>query len=805
MRPVAPITPDVALYYGDLPPLAELAAFDWVVLDPGLTQDIAAASARMPRSRLLAYASVGEVRDNLPESAKPPAAWRIGRNPAWASTVIDQSADGWPAWFIEQVLRPQWARGFRGFFLDTLDSYQLAVSDEPARAAQRAGLVRLIRAVRAAFPQAALIVNRGFELLPQVADQVDLVAAESLYRRWNPQSQRYEDVPEADRNWLLGQLAEVRERHHLPALVIDYVAPAERPLARTVAARIQSHGLLAYVTNASHDGLGLGALEVLPRRVLMLHDTPIDSDAQLTYLPIHTELDMPVQYLGLVPEHLQVDHDALPEGPLAGRYAGIVSHFDAERARPALAAFLRRAIAEGIKVVSLGHLGIGGAAALRETYGIELKPGRPQAPVTVTQQDRAIGFEWTPVARVDTFRALTAPAGSTPLWQVRDGRGQLMDAIAYTPWGGYALWGQALARLPTRAQEMRWVVDPIEFLRRALALPDMPVPDLSTDSGRRMLMVHIDADGFANRSDLPGAPLASAVLFDEVISRYAVPTTVSVIEGETSPQGLYPQLSAELEATARRLFALPHVQIGSHTYSHPYTWAKAEAGEPGYALDLPGYRFDIEREVAGSIGYINSRLAPPGKRVQLFQWSGDCNPDERVLAAVARAGVLSINGGDTTLTRAQPTLTRAAPLGLRKGAQYQVYAPNQNENLYTELFTAPLYGYERVIESFELTERPRRLKPINVYFHTYSASRRAALEALHKVYRWALAQPTRPLHVADYVAKVLDFEDLVIARRGDAFQVRGAHALRELRVPQALGLPRVATSVALAGYRDADV
>jgi polysaccharide biosynthesis protein PelA len=353
---------------------------------------------------------------------------------------------------------------------------------------------------------------------------------------------------------------------------------------------------------------------------------------------------------------------------------------------------------------------------------------------------------------------------------------------------------------------VRWVVDPIAFLRQALALPPMPLPDLTTESGRRLLLAHVDGDGFANFSDQPGSPMAGAVLLNEVFERYRVPTTMSVIEAETSPQGLHPQHAEVLEAIARRIFALPHVEIGSHSYSHPFNWEKAAAAtaDGRYRLQLPGYVFDIEREVAGSIRYIEQRLAPAGKTVRLYQWSGDTNPGEAALAAVERAGIGSINGGDTLITRAQPSLTRVAPPGVRKGAHFQVYAPNQNENVYTNHYTAPLYGYERVIETFELTERPYRLKPINLYFHTYAASRRASLEALHKAWRWALAQPVHPVFTSAYVERVRNFEQIVIARGADGFLVRGAQALRQLRAPASLGVPQIAASRALAGYTEPD-
>ena len=124
--------------------------------------------------------------------------------------------------------------------------------------------------------------------------------------------------------------------------------------------------------------------------------------------------------------------------------------------------------------------------------------------------------------------------------------------------------------------------------------------------------------------------------------------------------------------------------------------------------------------------------------------------------------MLNMNGGDTLITRSNPSLALVAPLGVTKNGHFQVYAPNQNENVYTNNWLGPFYGYERVIETFELTNVPYRLKPIDIYFHTYSASKPASLKALDKVFRWATEQETNPVHASDYIRKVLDFNQLVV-------------------------------------------
>lgn len=101
-----------------------------------------------------------------------------------------------------------------------------------------------------------------------------------------------------------------------------------------------------------------------------------------------------------------------------------------------------------------------------------------------------------------------------------------------------------------------------------------------------------------------------------------------------------------------------------------------------------------------------------------------------------------------------------------------------------------------------MTDSPRRIKPVGIYYHTYSASKPAALKALKKVYDWALAQPLHPVHASEFVAKVQDFYDYAMARDGEGWRLRSSNgALRTVRLPPALGLPRPGASQAVAGWR----
>ena len=91
---------------------------------------------------------------------------------------------------------------------------------------------------------------------------------------------------------------------------------------------------------------------------------------------------------------------------------------------------------------------------------------------------------------------------------------------------------------------------------------------------------------------------------------------------------------------------------------------------------------------------------------------------------------------------------------------------------------------------------------MDIYYHTYIASKNASLESLRRVYQWASDQPYFPLFASDYSRKVLDFNDMVIGRRGDQWWIQGNGQLRTLRLPDGLALPALAQSSGVAGYRE---
>lgn len=615
----APLGTAVAFFYGANPPWAELQAFDLVVVDPDHVPNPQLPA--LPHTRLAAYVALGEVQPSRAYASKIPKSWLRGENKDWGSRLINQAQPEWPQFFTEQVIAPLWKSGYRTFFLDTLDSYHLFSSTPEARAVQEAGMVKVITTLKKQFPQAKLIFNRGFEILPQVHASVESVVAESLFQGYDAGKSSYRVVPEEDRRWLLGQLQKVKNVYRLPVVVIDYVPASQRPLARETAKRIQALGFVPWVTTPDLGTLGVGAIELMPRKVLVVHSVAKDEGA-LRYMEPVRHGSMPLQYLGYVPEFVDVMN--LPQLTLAGRYAGVVlwlTETDPPESEALLTSWLTRQISDQVPLALMDPPDYLLEGPVGQRLGLT-KTNLPMtlAPIEIALKSPLMGYEREPKPLADNFYALTVAQGESLLTLKRDQHEQVAAAI--TPWGGYAMSPFTVVTLAAGAGE-RWIVDPFGFFSQALQLPAMPVPDVSTESGRRLFMVHMDGDGWVSRSELPGNPLAAELVRDRVVKKYPVPMTISVIEAEISPDGLYPELSPLAEQVAKDIFRAPHVALASHSYSHPFFWAKVEAGADSHGakavnLRLKGYEFNMQREIEGSIHYIEERLAPPGKKVDIF-------------------------------------------------------------------------------------------------------------------------------------------------------------------------------------------
>lgn len=775
----------VAFFYGQHQPLAEMTFYPGVVVQP---DHISAEELKWLNERGIktyAYLSVGE------SDAKDAKGLKV--NASWQSQIMDLTSDRWKNHLSTRAQKLK-ARGFYGLFLDTLDSYQQLPQDQ--QPAQRQALLAAVQSLSGQF-QHHLILNRGFELLPWLKGQAERVVAEGLLSHFNPEDNSYKGTSQADQQWLSAQLNTAKALG-FAVQVIDYAPFAKRA---AMAQQIAKAGFAPWVTDGHLLTWGSSELTPVPRRVIV----PFDSTLQpLINTQVHQRLSTLIEYLGYLPDYIDISKEPLPPADKA-LFAGVVVWAESSAFyRPELVSWLEN-VQGKLPELLLGE--IPQAPALLAGLGLNLQSASPKGPFSQT--------EMAPWLKGETALSLknlepysgTLVEGAEALITIKDGSGEPVLQGARTNKGAVVLSPWLIDALPL--EENRWLINPVALLQKGLGLAPIPAPDVTTESGRRLFTLHIDGDAFPSRARFPGQPFAGEVIEKQIIEHYRLPITVSVIQGEVGPTGMYPKESPQLEAIARDIFKKPYVEIASHTYSHPFFWSQIagreklteEDTEYGFHLTIPGYnKIDLTKEIDGSIDYINERLAPKDKKVVMMLWSGDAAPGPVALAHARKMGVLNVNGGNTVMTRDNPSLSEIWPIGRPEGdLLYQVYAPIMNENVYTDLWHGPYFGFRRVRETFDITGHPYRLKPFGLYFHFYSGTNPAGLQALRDDIGYVLSRPNTPAHLSHYARMAKDFYFSALARDAKGDWLLSSKYLRTLRLPKALGYAQLDASQGLAG------
>ena len=396
---------------------------------------------------------------------------------------------------------------------------------------------------------------------------------------------------------------------------------------------------------------------------------------------------------------------------------------------------------------------------------------------------------------------------------VKDGRGaeKTCDAIYTASWGGAIL--EPYLYFKTSPDDVHAIIDPFAFLATILPANAFPVPDATTRDGLRLFETHIDGDGFSTLSKKQLNVTCAEIVRDEFIKKYPFPFTVSVIQAEM--EGLLkdqsPQDRLKYEEIARSIFALDNVRGASHAFSHPFVWIPDRdiEGARGYATPWLEFaeaktypKFDLKREIEGSVRYIQDSLMPKGKQLEVFLWSGNCRPSGEALKMVSNLGLEALNGGNTTINRRADGIASISSKDTFMDGELQVYSPVQNEYTYTNGFTGPLYGgYRLVIDTFQRTGEPRRLKPVNVYFHFYSAQSGESQAALSDVFEWCAKQPLHNISAKDFVQLAKDCRATQIINAGPQRWVAlNQGKCRTFRVPAKWGAPHLTTSEGVTGF-----
>ena len=533
----------------------------------------------------------------------------------------------------------------------------------------------------------------------------------------------------------------------------------------------------------------------VPRVVVALYDS---SKSNFRFSRVHQFVEMPLNHLGLIirPHDLK---QGLPDLSNQPEVRGVLTWFGPGYKMDRPLEYLewgRKLLRQGKRFVIIGESGFRSenSSEVKRTMAItrffeEMGIQELDEWVELTYNHRFV-YEDPSLTKYERkeFRVKPpfdriAPLSPLVTSHLIIQRGEDLNSRSHLimtgPKGGYIAEGYAMFYNLELDQAVRqWYINPFEFFRLALGTDDLPKPDSNTLAGSRIFYSHIDGDGWNNVTYLEDYKdqqvFSSQVIYGRVLKRFQdMPVSVSAIAAELDPKWAGKPQSVKV---AKEIFALPNVEIGSHTYSHPFQWSFFESGDPekerpylsrykgggwgkgkvvnrmlaffykgdekniykeGSGLiddyDVPrayaNQPFDLDLEIGGSVAFLEG-LAPPGKKAKILMWSGNTSPFEAALVKTRTAGLENINGGDSRMDSKYPSYAWVAPVGRIVGKERQIYSSNSNENTYTDLWTGGFHGFRFLANTVFNTEQPIRVKPFNIYYHMYSGERQASYLAL---------------------------------------------------------------------------
>lgn len=238
----------VVYYHNELPPSA-FEDYDIVVFDSEHHPSIQ--SVQATGATVYGYISLGEVeqyRSHFKAVKKDGILLRENVN--WpGSYYVDMRSRAWTERVIYELVPEILRSGFDGIFIDTLDNPIELEHEDPVKYRGMAdAAAMLVRTIAAEFPETKIIVNRGYEILPQVASVITGVLGESVYTTYDFEEKRAKPTTEDDYTYQVDILKSLKKINpDLVVLTLDYWDINDTQRVRELYAKQRANGFLPYI------------------------------------------------------------------------------------------------------------------------------------------------------------------------------------------------------------------------------------------------------------------------------------------------------------------------------------------------------------------------------------------------------------------------------------------------------------------------------------------------------------------------------------------------------------------------------
>lgn len=239
------------VYYNDQAKPEEFEAFNPIILDSQHHPELE--PILKTKKEVLGYLNLTEAEDRQPwfQSVKDKGLL-IKSNHIWAGGwAVDIRDPFWKDLLVSKIIPEIFAKGFTGLFFDQIDIPIALEKEDPIKyKGMTAAAVDLVQTICKKFAPKRFMLNRGYEILPEVGNVIDFELAETLYSSFDFETKTYYVRPEKEFEWQLEQLNQARKMFpHLVIFSLDYWDPEDTEMIKKIYAIERENCLRAYVTS----------------------------------------------------------------------------------------------------------------------------------------------------------------------------------------------------------------------------------------------------------------------------------------------------------------------------------------------------------------------------------------------------------------------------------------------------------------------------------------------------------------------------------------------------------------------------
>ena len=243
------------VYYSDKAPIAAFKDYSFVVLDSDFYSKLVLESLVDNKKIVLGYISLGEIENHRWYYHKfKKEGILLQENKNWkGSYYVDIRKKIWTKFVINYLVPDVIHKGFSGIFIDTMDNPSHLEDTFPYKFREmKTAAINLIKTIRKHYPNIKIMLNRGYDILPEVANEINYELGECVYTDYNFKTKKYYFVDKneyEDQVRLLKNAAKVNPR--LKIFTLDYWYENDKKTIEKIYTVEKGNGFIPYVSTIS--------------------------------------------------------------------------------------------------------------------------------------------------------------------------------------------------------------------------------------------------------------------------------------------------------------------------------------------------------------------------------------------------------------------------------------------------------------------------------------------------------------------------------------------------------------------------